>query len=279
MLKLRDGIVELYKKVATSIPPDVVEALKNAHAAEDGLAKESLGIILENINTARQSERPVCQDTGIPVFHVRMPRGLSQNGMKATIIDATVIATEKVPLRPNAVDILTDKNSGNNTGAGFPVIYIEEVSEDRLRIDLMLKGAGCENAGQTYKLPIEELNAQRDLDGVRRCVLDAVFKAQGRACPPYTIGVGIGGAKDQVSILAKHQLFRRITDISEIPEIAVLESRLLNEINSLSIGPMGLGGKTTAIGVKVGANHRHPASYFVEISVSCWANRRGRLIW
>ncbi|MEK6673944.1 MAG: fumarate hydratase [Nitrospirota bacterium] len=279
MLKLRDGIVELYKKVATSIPPDVVVALKNAHEAEDGLAKESLGIILENINTARQSERPVCQDTGIPVFHVRMPRGLSQNGMKATIIDATVIATEKVPLRPNAVDILTDRNSGNNTGAGFPVIYIEEVSEDRLRIDLMLKGAGCENAGQTYKLPIEELNAQRDLDGVRRCVLDAVFKAQGRACPPYTIGVGIGGAKDQVSILAKHQLFRRITEISEIPEIAALESRLLNEINSLSIGPMGLGGKTTAIGVKVGTNHRHPASYFVEISVSCWANRRGRLIW
>lgn len=279
MLKLRDGIVELYKKVATSIPPDVVEALKNAHAAEDGLAKESLGIILENINTARQSERPVCQDTGIPVFHVRMPRGLSQNSMKATILDATVIATGKVPLRPNAVDILTDRNSGNNTGAGFPVIYIEEVSEDRLRIDLMLKGAGCENAGQTYKLPLEELNAQRDLDGVRRCVLDAVFKAQGRACPPYTIGVGIGGAKDQVSILAKHQLFRRLTDTSEIPEIAALESRLLSEINSLGIGPMGLGGKTTAIGVKIGANHRHPASYFVEISVSCWANRRGRLIW
>lgn len=279
MLKLRDGIVELYKKVATSIPPDVVEALKNAHAAEDGLAKESLGIILENINTARQSERPVCQDTGIPVFHVRMPRGLSQNSMKATILDATVIATGKVPLRPNAVDILTDRNSGNNTGAGFPVVYIEEVSEDRLRIDLMLKGAGCENAGQTYKLPLEELNAQRDLDGVRRCVLDAVFKAQGRACPPYTIGVGIGGAKDQVSILAKHQLFRRLTDTSEIPEIAALESRLLSEINSLGIGPMGLGGKTTAIGVKIGANHRHPASYFVEISVSCWANRRGRLIW
>ncbi len=279
MLKLRDGIVELYKKVATSIPPDVVEALKNAHAAEGGLAKDSLGIILENINTARQSERPVCQDTGIPVFHVRMPRGLSQNSMKATILDATVIATGKVPLRPNAVDILTDRNSGNNTGAGFPVIYIEEVSEDRLRIDLMLKGAGCENAGQTYKLPLEELNAQRDLDGVRRCVLDAVFKAQGRACPPYTIGVGLGGAKDQVSILAKHQLFRRLTDISEIPEIAALESRLLSEINSLGIGPMGLGGKTTAIGVKIGANHRHPASYFVEISVSCWANRRGRLIW
>lgn len=279
MLKLRDGIVELYKKVATSIPPDVVEALKNAHAEEGGLAKESLGIILENINTARQSERPVCQDTGIPVFHVRMPKGLSQNSMKATILDATVIATGKVPLRPNAVDILTDRNSGNNTGAGFPVIYIEEVSEDRLRIDLMLKGAGCENAGQTYKLPLEELNAQRDLDGVRRCVLDAVFKAQGRACPPYTIGVGIGGAKDQVSILAKHQLFRRLTDTSEIPEIAALEARLLSEINRLGIGPMGLGGKTTAIGVKIGANHRHPASYFVEISVSCWANRRGRLIW
>lgn len=279
MLKLRDGIVELYRKVATSIPPDIEDALKKAYAMEEHIAKESLAIVLENIRTARQTARPVCQDTGVPLFYVRVPRGLSQLILKDTIREATVIATEKVPLRPNAVDVLTDKNSRDNLGLGLPIIYFEETLEDTLKIDLMLKGAGCENAGQTYKLPIEELNAQRDLDGVRRCVLDAVQKAQGRGCPPYTIAVGIGAAKDQVSILAKQQLFRKINDRSEFPLIAALEERLLNEINQLGIGPIGLKGKTTAIGVKIGVNHRHPASYFVEVSVCCWANRRGRLLW
>lgn len=279
MLKLRDGIVELYRKVATSIPPDVEGALKSAYSIEDHLAKESLAIVLENIRTARHTARPICQDTGVPLFYVRVPRGLSQMVLKDTIKEATVIATEKVPLRPNAVDVLTEKNSLDNLGLGLPIIYFEETLEDTLKIDLMLKGAGCENAGQTYKLPIEELNAQRDLDGVRRCVLDAVQKAQGRGCPPYTIAVGIGAAKDQASVLAKQQLFRKLNDRSEFPAIAELEDRLLSEINQLGIGPIGLKGKTTAIGVKIGVNHRHPASYFVDVSVCCWANRRGRLIW
>lgn len=279
MLKLRDGIVELYRKVATSIPPDIEDALKNAYAIEEHTAKEALAIVLENIRTARQTARPICQDTGVPLFYVRAPRGLSQMVLKDTIREATVIATEKVPLRPNAVDVLTEKNSRDNLGVGFPIIYFEETLEDTLKIDLMLKGAGCENAGQTYKLPIEELNAQRDLEGVRRCVLDAVQRAQGRGCPPYTIAVGLGAAKDQVSILAKQQLFRKINNRSEFPIIADLEDRLLKEINQLGIGPIGLKGRTTAIGVKIGVNHRHPASYFVEVSVCCWANRRGRLIW
>lgn len=280
MLKLRDGIVELYRKVATSIPPDVEEALKTAYAGEDGLlAKEALGIVLENIRIARQTSRPVCQDTGVPTFYIKIPRGLSQSSLRETIKEATVMATGKVPLRPNAVDILQDKNSGDNTGLGFPVIYFEETSEDTLKIDLMLKGSGCENAGQTYKLPVEDLKAQRDFEGVRRCVLDAVHKAQGRGCPPYTIGIGIGAAKDQTAILAKQQLLRRLPDASEFQQVAELENRLLNEINQLGIGPLGFGGKTTALGVKIGINHRHPASYLVDVSICCWANRRGRLIW
>jgi fumarate hydratase class I len=199
--------------------------------------------------------------------------------MKNTIIEATRLATEKVPLRPNAVDSITDKNSGDNTGIGFPVIYMEETRESSLTIDLMLKGAGCENAGQLYKLPVEELKAQRDLEGVRKCVIDTVQKAQGRGCPPYILGVGIGATKDQVTKLAKEQLMRRLNDVNKIEQLAELESRILNEINELGIGPMGLGGRTTALGVKIGVNHRHPASYFVDVSVSCWATRRGRLIW
>ncbi len=281
MLKLRDGIVELYKKVATSLPPDVREAMEAglARETEGTTAFSTLAVQVDNMKSARETVRPICQDTGVPTFWVKIPIGLSHFEMKNTILEATRLATEKVPLRPNAVDSITDENSGDNTGVGFPLIYMEETRESSLTIDLMLKGAGCENAGQIYKLPFEELNAQRDLDGVRKCVLDTVQKAQGKACPPYILGVGIGAAKDQVTKLAKEQLLRRLTDVNKIGELAALEARILHELNELGIGPMGLGGRTTALGVKIGVNHRHPASYFVDVSVSCWATRRGRLIW
>jgi fumarate hydratase class I len=281
LLKLRDGIVELYKKVATSLPPDIEDALRTALPREDegSAAAASLSIMIENVRLARDTARPICQDTGVPVFFVRVPIGLSHLELRETILDATRIATVKVPLRPNAVDVITEKNSGDNTGIGFPVIYFEETSGGTLTIDLMMKGGGSENVGQLYKLPMDDLKAQRDLDGVRKCVLDAIQKAQGRGCPPYIIGVGIGAAKDQVTRLAKDQLMRKLTDSNKVDEVARLEGELLKEINGLGIGPQGLGGKTTALGVKIGVNHRHPASYFVDVSVSCWANRRGRLIW
>lgn len=289
MLKLRDGIIELYKKVATSIPTDVEDALKKSYNEEhERLSKEALGIILNNITLARRTSRPICQDTGFPVFYVKVPKGLSHNLIKDVIMDATRIATQKIPLRPNAIDTITEKNTGDNVGDYFPLVYLEESEEQALVIDLMLKGGGCENLGHTYKLPIE-LNyendtkhivlAERDFKGVRLCVLDAVFKAQGRGCPPYTLGIAIGGAKDQVSFLAKKQLMRRINDRNPNPILADLEDMILNDINSLGIGVAGFSGRTTAIGVKIGAAFRHPASYFVEISFSCWANRRGRLIW
>jgi len=281
LLKLRDGVVELYRKVATSLPPDVEEAVKAACLleTEGSTAASTLAVIAENIRRARETFRPMCQDTGVPVFYVKVPVGLSHTELRNTIMEATREATLKVPLRPNAVDIVTEKNSGDNTGEGFPVIYFEETSAGTLTIDLMLKGAGSENAGQLYKLPLPEIGAQRDLEGVRRCVLDAVQKAQGRGCPPYIIGVGIGATKDQVTRLAKVQLMRKMNDTSKVRDLAELEQQLLRDINSLGIGPMGLGGRTTALGVKIGVNHRHPASYFVDISVGCWAMRRGRLIW
>jgi len=281
LLKLRDGIVELYKKVATSLPPDVEEAIKSALPRETAgsTAASSLTVILENIKRARETVRPICQDTGVPVFYVKVPFGLSQNELKQTIIEATREATQKVPLRPNAVDIISEKNSGDNTGEGFPIVYFEETPSGSLIIDLMLKGGGCENAGQTYKLPLEELGAQRNLEGVRKSVLDAIQKAQGRGCPPYIVGIGIGAAKDQVARLAKEQLMRKLNDTNKIGELVLLEKELLSEINELGIGTMGLGGSTTALGVKIGVNHRHPASYFVDVSIGCWAMRRGRLIW
>jgi fumarate hydratase class I len=281
VLRLRDGIVELYRKVATSLPPDVEAALREARAREKpgSSAEQALSVIVENITVSRKSARPICQDTGVPVFYVKVPAGLGQREMAQTIMDATRVATEKVPLRANSVDILTDHNTGDNTGEGFPIIYFEESPDSTLRVDLALKGSGCENQGQTYRLPIAELGAERDLEGVRRCVLDAAFRAQGKGCPPYTFGVAIGAAKDQVTRLAKAQLLRKIPDRSPHEPLAALEERLLREINELGIGPLGLGGEGTAIGVKVGVNNRHPASYFVDVSVCCWANRRGTLIW
>jgi fumarate hydratase, class I len=281
LLKLRDGVVELYKKVATSLPPDVEEGLKVAlsREREGSPAVLCLTVMLENVRLSRETMRPICQDTGVPVFYVKVPVGLSQRDLRETIIDATRIATVKVPLRPNAVDVLTDENSGDNTGAGFPIIYVEETAGNTLIIDLMLKGGGCENVGQLYKLPLDDLNAQRDLDGIRKCVLDTVQKAQGRGCPPYIIGVGVGAAKDQVTRLAKEQLMRKLNDENAVSLLSALEKRILKESNELGIGPQGLGGGTTALGVKIGVNHRHPASYFVDVSVGCWATRRGRLIW
>lgn len=280
MLKLRDGIVELYRKAATSIPADVEEALRNALAAETSVpARETLNRIIDNIRASRQIERPVCHDTGVPVFHIRAPRGLSHNDLRNTVREATVIATEKELLQPNAIDVITNENTGNNVGIGFPIIYVEETADDRLKIDLLMKTSGCENVSQLYRLPVEDLGAGMDLEGVRLCVLDAVRKAEGRGCPPYTIGVGVGAAFDQVAVLATFQLFRRLTDTSEYPVIAALEERLLREINSIGPGPAGPDMTVNAIGVKIGINHRHTSSYCVGVSVSCWASRRARLIW
>jgi fumarate hydratase class I len=280
MLKLRDGIVELYKKVATSIPPDVEDAIKKAFSSEeDSVVKESLSRITLSIRKSRQTPRPACIDTGIPTFKVKVPRGLSHTEIRNTIREATAIATKKIPLGLNAVDILTGENSGDNTGIGFPVIYLEEAADDTLTVDLMLKAGECETYGRTYSLPVEELDAGRDMDGVRRCVLDCVRKVGGKGCPPYTIGVGVGATRDQVSVLSTLQLFRKLSDESEYPAIRELEQRLLKEINELRIGPAGDGGSTTAIGVKIGINHRHPESYLVDVAFACWANRRGRLIW
>lgn len=279
MLKLRDGIVELYKKVATSIPPDVEDAIKKALPSEKNpRARESLTRIANTIRTSRQTPRPACIDTGIPIFKVKVPRGLSHTEMTNTLREATAIATQKVPLALSAVDILTGENSGDNTGIGFPVIYLTEAPDDTLTVDLMLRAGDCENYGRAYSLPVEKLHAERDLDGVRKCVLDCVKRAGGKGCPPYTIGVGIGATRDQVAVLAVHQLFRKLPDESKYPLIAELEQRLLREVNE-EAGPKGNGGGAIAIGVKIGINHRHPEAYLVEVALSCWANRRGRLIW
>ena len=212
---LVNDIVGLYREAATLLPEDVVDGLSRAASVEnDSTSADVLKDILENIKLAKDEGKPMCQDTGTPIFFVSYSNKFSQKELKWAIVEATKIATTEIPLRPNAVDPL----SGKNTGGNEPVIYFEEWDKEGLQIDLMLKGGGSENIGREYKLPDDSLKSGRDVDGIRKCVIDAMFKAQGKGCSPNIIGVGIGGVKEQAIILAKQQLLRRLDDKnSDIP--------------------------------------------------------------
>jgi fumarate hydratase, class I len=262
-LQLLNDLVELYRKTATELPEDILIALKNS---KDNIIQD----LIKNSDLAKNLSKPICQDTGTPIFYIKHDKTYSQKELKEIITQATKKATEQIPLRPNAVNIETDKNSGNNTGDKFPIIYFEEINKG-LIIDLMLKGGGSENVGQTYKLPNTELKAERNMEGIKKCVLDAVFKAQGKACPPYIIGVAAGGSKDILSFLSKKQLLRKLNDETEF------ESQLKQDINKLGIGALGFGGEDTCLSIKYKETARHPASFFVDISFCCWACRRGSL--
>lgn len=202
---------------------------------------------------------------------------MSRRRLRVQIEAAVAEATRRAYLRPNAVDALSGKNSGNNLGAGSPTLHFEEWEEDYVQADLMLKGGGSENVSTQYSLPYEPLDAGRDLEGVRRVVLDAVYQAQGHGCAPGVVGVCIGGDRGSGYLHAKAQLFRPLPDPNPVPELAALEERLLRECNELGIGPMGFGGKTTVLGVKIGVLHRLPACYFVTVAYMCWACRRARM--
>ncbi|MCK5922081.1 MAG: fumarate hydratase, partial [Methylococcales bacterium] len=190
---------------------------------------------------------------------------------------AVSIATQNSFLRPNAVDSLTGVNSGNNVGEDFPTMHFHEWDKEAIRVDVLLKGGGCENVSAQYKLPDARLKGGRDLEGVRRVVLDAVHQAQGRGCGPAVLGVAIGGDRGSSYAKSKQQLFRQLDDDNQNPKLDALEKRIHTEANQLGIGPMGFGGNTSVLGVKIGDLHRLPASYFVSIAYMCWANRRASM--
>ena len=305
---LTDQFVELVRLAATDLPSDVEDALRAAQEQEEegSAAQGALGTILENIRLARHNSTPICQDTGTPIFYIYYPSGWSTIKLRDQIREAVATATDRSFLRPNAVNSLSGRNSGNNLGDDFPSLHFHEWEEAYLKVDLMLKGGGCENVGAQYKLPNTTLQAGRDLEGVRpkaapmimptamsttlplminvlkslsRVVLDAVNQAQGLGCAPGIIGVAIGGDRGASYVRSKEQFFRPLADQNQVPELAELEKRLTDEANQLGIGPMGFGGKTTVLGVKVGALHRLPASYFVTASYMCWADRRRSMIY
>jgi fumarate hydratase, class I len=280
MQDLTEPILELVRLTSTDLPPDVEASLREAVKQEvpGSAAHGALETILKNVELSRQNSTPICQDTGTPIFYVYYPEGWSTRRLRQQIEDAVVQATKKAYLRPNSVDSLSGKNSGNNLGGShFPSVHFEEVEGDTLTIELILKGGGCENVGAQYSLPNDALGAGRDLAGVRRAVLHAVHTAQGQGCAPGILGVAIGGDRGTGYYASKETLFRQLDDHNPDSQLDALEQRLTEEANQLDIGPMGFGGKTTVLGTKITHLNRLPASFFVSVSYMCWAYRRRKM--
>jgi fumarate hydratase class I len=279
---LTEALVELIKLASTNLPEDVETSLRKSleNEAPGSAAKGALETILKNVELSRNNSTPICQDTGTPIFYVYYPEGWSTRKLRSQIEQAVVLATEASYLRPNSVDSLSGKNTGNNLGdEHFPSIHFIEVEGETLTIELILKGGGCENVGAQYSLPNTQLGAGRDLAGVRKVVLDAVQKAQGQGCAPGVLGVAIGGDRGSSYYASKEVLFKKIGERSPDPQLAAMEERLTSEANQLGIGPMGFGGATTVLDTKITGIHRLPASFFVSISYMCWAYRRRKLIF
>jgi fumarate hydratase class I len=280
MSDLTEMLVELIRKAATDLPADVEAALVAAKEREESgsAAEGALEMILRNVALARSQSTPVCQDTGTPIFEVYHSPSVSTREVVRAAREACGIATQRSLLRPNAVDSLTGKNSGDNTGIDFPTFHFHEWDVEELKVKLLLKGGGSENVGVQYKLPDGSLKAGRDLEGVRKAVLDAVYQAQGKGCAPGVLGITIGGDRGSGYLKAKQALLRKLDEPNPDSALDAFEKRLVQDINQLNIGPMGFGGRTTVLGVKVAVQHRLPACYFVSVAYMCWAARRATLV-
>jgi fumarate hydratase class I len=276
---LENSLIELITQTSTNLPPDVRAIMGSALSSETPgtQASQALSIIASNIDMAEEDEGPICQDTGMPTFLVHTPVGVNQIAIRKAIRAAVAEATRRGKLRPNSVDSITGKNSGDNLADETPVIHFEQWEQDEIEVKLLLKGGGCENKNAQYSLPctLEQLGrADRNLEGVRKCILHAVWQAQGQGCAPGAIGVCIGSDRAHGYALAKNELFRPLDDVNPVPELAKLETQIMDEANRLGVGAMGFGGKVSLIGCKIMAANRLPASFFVSVAYSCWAFRR-----
>jgi fumarate hydratase class I len=274
-----DSVLQLIIRTSTDLPPDVRAAMKTSLDAEPAgtRASQALTIIAQNIDLAVDHEGAICQDTGMPTFELKVPIGANQIWMREQIREAVAEATRRGKLRPNSVDSITGTNSGDNLGPGTPIIHFDQWEQDGIEIKLILKGGGCENTNAQYSLPVELLHlgrADRTLDGVRKCILHAVWHAQGKGCSPGAVGVCIGGDRTSGYAHAKEQLFRTLDDVNPDPVLADLEASIMRHVNELGVGTMGFGGNVTLIGCKIGALNRLPASFFVSVAYDCWAFRR-----
>jgi fumarate hydratase class I len=280
MQSFKDSIIKLIIETSTNLPPDVRAAMAQALGSEDpsSRAGTALTVIATNIDMASDNEGPICQDTGMPTFEIKTPVAANQISMKREVREAIAEATRLGKLRPNSVDSITGANSGDNLGLGTPVIHFDQWENDaEIEVKLLLKGGGCENKNIQYSVPTELPHlgrAGRDLDGVRKCILHAVWQAQGQGCSAGALGVCIGGDRTSGYQHAKEQLFRLLDDTNTDPKLAALEEYVMNAANTLGIGTMGFAGGVTLIGCKIGVLNRLPASFFVSVAYDCWAFRR-----
>jgi fumarate hydratase subunit alpha len=271
---IHDTTFRLLKMAVTELPPDIKGALEVASKNEtDETAKTQLSAILTNLEIAGTGV-PMCQDTGIMIFYVKVGAKFPfMDEIKEALTQASRKATKEVPIRPNAVHPIVGGNSGDNTGVKIPWINWEIVDGDSVEITAFPKGGGSENVSI-----VGMLKPGVGLTGVKKLVVDNALSYMGKACSPNIIGVGIGGGSDIAIKIAKQQLMRPLDDKHPEPEVAKIEEELMDAINSTGIGPMGLGGKTTVLGVKVDYAMRHPASLPVGVAVQCWAARRSTAI-
>jgi len=276
MNALQDSLLELVRRTSAEIPDDVHQAILGSLEREKKgtIAESAMKIIDQNIALAKQKSQPICQDTGSIIFYVDCPVGFDQLAFTEAAREAVKIATKKGFLRQNSVDSITGRNDGTNLGPGSPIIHFHQQRSPDVSVRLVLKGGGCENVGAQYSLPNENLKADRDLNGCRKVILDAVLQAQGKGCGPGILGVCIGGDRATGYEFSKQQFLRKLADRNENPELDKLEQDIVETANKLGIGPMGFGGKTTLLGTKIGVLNRLPASYFVSVSYMCWAYRR-----
>lgn len=276
MSQLQDSLVELIRRTSAEIPDDVHQAILASleNEKKGTIAANALKIIDQNIALAKQKSQPICQDTGSVLFYVDCPVGYDQVTFIETTREAVKLATKKGFLRQNSVDSLTGKNDGTNVGPGAPAFHFHQHRSPEVSVRLILKGGGCENVGAQYSLPDDTLQANRDFDGCRKAILDAVLQAQGKGCGPGILGVCIGGDRATGYELSKTQFLRRLEDRNPESKLDALEQDIMKTANELGIGPMGFGGKTTLLGVKICTANRVPASYFVSVSYMCWAYRR-----
>ncbi len=276
MSQLQASLLELVRKTSTEIPDDVhrviLASLENEK--QGTIAESAMKIIDQNIALAKNKSQPICQDTGSIIFYVDCPVGFDQMAFTRAAQAAVKEATQKGYLRQNSVDSLTGKNDGTNLGPGSPTLHFHQHESEEITVKLVLKGGGCENVGAQYSLPNTKLEANRDLDGCRKVILDAVLQAQGKGCGPGILGVCIGGDRATGYEHSKVQLLRKIDDQNPNSDLARLERDIVETSNQLGIGPMGFGGRTTLLGCKIGVLNRLPASYFVSVSYMCWAYRR-----
>ncbi|MEI6970859.1 MAG: fumarate hydratase [bacterium] len=273
---LEKSLFDLIRRTSTDLPADVEGAIRRSLARErkGSRAAWALGSILENIALARAKDQPICQDTGELVFCFNVPIGFDVNALIAETRSAVSLATRRGYLRQNTLDSVTGVPYETNIAHGHPVFQFHHGARRVIDVSLLMKGGGSENVGCQYSLPDVNVGAGRDLDGVRRCVLDAIQKAQGDGCAPGVVGVCVGGDRGGGYEHSREQFFRKLDDKSPVRALAKLESKILREANRLGIGPMGMGGAVTILGAKVGALGRLPASFFVSVSFMCWAFRR-----